>query len=67
MNGDKFLARAREYITAAGVTTDPVRKAALMDLAHRWLRLAAQVDGNLCWEPVVVVEPSALLHEHDAA
>jgi hypothetical protein len=66
MNGDKFEARAREYIMAAGVTADPVCKAALMDLAHRWLRLAAQIDGSLCCEPPVV-EPRTLLHEHDAA
>ena len=65
MDGDKFRVRAREYITAAGVAADPVCKAALMDLAHRWLRLAAQIDGSLCGEPPLVVEP--LLQEHDAA
>jgi hypothetical protein len=67
MDGEKFRARAREYIAAAGATADPVCKAALMDLAHRWLRLAAQIDGSLCREPLVVVEPSTLLHKHNAA
>ena len=45
MTGDKFRARAERYITAARVVTDPVHKLALVDIAQRWLRLAAQIDA----------------------
>jgi transcription elongation factor Elf1 len=44
MTGDKFRARADRYIKAARVATDPVHKLALVDIAQRWLRLAAQLD-----------------------
>jgi hypothetical protein len=44
MTGDKFRARANEYIKAAHAVTDPVHELALMDVAQRWLRLAAQID-----------------------
>jgi hypothetical protein len=54
MNGDKFRARALEYVIAAGLTTDPVRKVGLMDVAQRWLRLAAQIDAIGPKLPVVV-------------
>ena len=46
MTGDRFRARADECINAAHAVTDPVRKLALMDVAQRWLRLAAQIDGE---------------------
>ena len=45
MTGDKFRARGNEYIKAANSVVDPVRKIALMDVAARWLRLAAQIDA----------------------
>ncbi len=45
MTGDKFRVRADRYIKAAGAVTDPVHKLALVDVAQRWLRLAAQIDG----------------------
>jgi hypothetical protein len=45
MTGDKFRARADGYTKAARAVTDPVHKLALMDIAQRWLRLAAQIDG----------------------
>jgi hypothetical protein len=45
MTGDKFRARANRYIKAARAVTDPVHKLALMDVAQRWPRLAAQIDG----------------------
>ena len=45
MTGDKFRARAEEYIKAAHSVPDPVCKLALMDIAQRWLRLAAQIDN----------------------
>ena len=45
MTGDKFRARADRYIKAARAVTDPVHKLALVDVAQRWLRLAAQIDG----------------------
>ncbi len=45
MTGDKFRARADKYIKAACAVTDPVHKLALVDVAQRWLRLAAQIDG----------------------
>jgi hypothetical protein len=44
MIGDKFRARADRYVEARTVT-DPVHKLALLDVAQRWLRLAAQIDG----------------------
>jgi len=46
MTGDKFRARADEYIKVAHSIADPVRKLALMDIAQRWLRLAAQIDAE---------------------
>jgi hypothetical protein len=45
MTGDKFRARADGYIKAARAVTDPVHKLALVDVAQRWLRLAAQIEG----------------------
>jgi hypothetical protein len=45
MTGDKFRARADGYTKAARTVTDPVHKLALVDIAQRWLRLAAQIDG----------------------
>src|SRR2546427_12307875 len=45
MTGDKFRARADRYIKAARAVTAPVHKLALVDVAQRWLRLAAQIDG----------------------
>jgi hypothetical protein len=45
MTGDKFRLRADRYIKAARAVTDPVHKLALADVAQRWLRLAAQIDG----------------------
>jgi hypothetical protein len=45
MTGDKFRARADRNIKAARAVTDPVHKLALMDVAQRWLRLAAQIDA----------------------
>jgi hypothetical protein len=46
MTGDKFRVRADRYIKAAGTVTDPVHKLALVDVAQRWLRLAAQIDAG---------------------
>src|SRR5258708_37716959 len=46
MTGDKFRARADEYIKAAHSIADPVRKLAVMDIAQRWLGLAAQIDAT---------------------
>jgi hypothetical protein len=45
MTGDKFRLRADRYIKAACAVTDPVHKLALVDVAQRWLRLAAEIDG----------------------
>jgi hypothetical protein len=58
MDGDKFRARADEYVMAACLTTDPIRKVDLMDLAHRWLRLAAQIEA-ICRTLPVVAERGA--------
>jgi hypothetical protein len=44
MTGTKFRARANECFKAADSTADPERKLAHLDLAHRWLRLANQLD-----------------------
>ena len=46
MTSDRFRARADESIKAAHAVADPVRKVALMDVAQRWQRLAAQIDGE---------------------
>jgi hypothetical protein len=46
MTGDKFRVRADRYIKAARAVTDPVHKLALVDVAQRWLRLAAQIDAG---------------------
>ena len=44
MTGNKFRARADECFKAADAVADPDRKLAHLDLAERWLRLAAQID-----------------------
>jgi hypothetical protein len=44
INGSKFRARGDEHLRAADSVTDPERKLAHLDLAHRWLRLASQID-----------------------
>jgi hypothetical protein len=44
INGSKFRARADEHLKAADSIADPGRKLAHLDLAHRWLRLAGQID-----------------------
>ena len=43
--GDRFRTRALECIEAADSVADPGRKLALLELAQRWLNLAAQVEG----------------------
>ena len=48
MTGDKFRAQASECLKAANSTADPERKLLQLDLAQRWLRLAAQVDAASC-------------------
>jgi len=45
MTGDKFRAQANECLKAADSLADPERKLVQLDLAHRWLRLAAEVDS----------------------
>jgi hypothetical protein len=45
MTGDKFRARADEYIKAAHSAADPVRKLTLMDIGQRWRRLAAKIKA----------------------
>jgi hypothetical protein len=45
MTGDKFRARANEYIKAAHAVTDPVHELALMNVAQRWLRLRLITRG----------------------
>ncbi len=45
MTGDKFRAQADECLKAARSMADPERKLVQLDLAHRWLRLAAEVDS----------------------
>jgi hypothetical protein len=44
MTGTKFRARASECFKVANSTADPEHKLAHLDLAHRWLRLATQLD-----------------------
>jgi hypothetical protein len=44
MTGNRFRARADECVRAANSMADPERKLAHLDLAQRWLRLAAQID-----------------------
>jgi len=46
MTSDKFRVRADRYIKTACAVTDPVHKLALVDVAQRWLRLAAQIDAG---------------------
>jgi hypothetical protein len=45
ISGDRFRSRAIECIEAADATADPGRKLALVELAQRWLNLAAQVEA----------------------
>ena len=35
----------RPPVCAKSLVTDPVHELALVDIAQRWLRLAAQIDG----------------------
>ena len=42
--GDHYRTRANECIEAWDKVTEPERKLTLLELAQRWLRLAAQVD-----------------------
>jgi hypothetical protein len=63
MTGDKFRARADGYIKAARAVTDPVHKLALVDVAQRWLRLAAQIDGAATRNPRKRKAPNAIAHE----
>jgi hypothetical protein len=44
MTGNKFRARAEDCLREAKSVADPERKLAHLDLAQRWLRLAAQID-----------------------
>jgi hypothetical protein len=44
MTGNKFRARADECFKAANSMADPERKLMHLDLAERWLRLAAQIE-----------------------
>jgi hypothetical protein len=56
MTGSKYRARADECFKAAELMADPQRKHAHLDLAQRWLRLAAQIEMNAerrCDAPLV--------------
>ena len=44
MTGNRFRVRADQCLRAANSIADPERKVAQLDLANRWLRLAAQID-----------------------
>jgi hypothetical protein len=44
MTGNRFRVRADQCLRAANSIADPERKLAQLDLANRWLRLAAQID-----------------------
>ena len=44
MTGNRFRVRADQCLRAANSVADPERKVAELDLANRWLRLAAQID-----------------------
>jgi hypothetical protein len=44
MTSAKFRARADECLRKANSAVDPERKLAHLDLAERWLRLAAEID-----------------------
>jgi hypothetical protein len=46
VTGDKYRARADECFKVAASMTDSQRKLAQLDLAQRWLRLAAQIEMN---------------------
>jgi hypothetical protein len=46
VTGDKYRARADECFKVAASTADPQCKLAQLDLAQRWLRLAAQIEMN---------------------
>ena len=70
MTGTKFRARANECFKVADATADPDRKLAHLDLAHRWLRLATQVDemnGKIRGDaPPVSLQPPTELSGHTA-
>ena len=44
-SGDRFRTQALECIEAADSVADPWRKLALLELAQRWLNLAAQMEA----------------------
>jgi hypothetical protein len=46
VTGNKYRARADECFKVADSMADPQRKLAHLDLAQRWLRLAAQIEMN---------------------
>jgi hypothetical protein len=43
-SGDVYRARALECVEAADLLADPKRKVVLLELAQRWLTLAAQME-----------------------
>jgi hypothetical protein len=60
MTGNRFRVRADECLRAANSMADPERKLAHLDLAQRWLRLAAQIDkidaAARCVAPLVPLQ-----------
>jgi hypothetical protein len=46
MRGNKYRERADECFKVAASLADPLHKLAQLDLAQRWLRLAAQIEMN---------------------
>jgi hypothetical protein len=70
MTGNKFRTRADECIRAAAATADPEGKLAHLDLAQRWLRLAAELDDMHAQTPCdapLVPEPAAHKAKRDKA
>jgi hypothetical protein len=61
MTGNKFRARADDCLREAKSAADPERRFAHLDLAQRWLRLAAQIDkidpAAQCAAPLVPLVP----------
>jgi hypothetical protein len=60
ITGNKFRARADECLREADSMTDPERKLVHLDLARRWMRLAAQIDKRdaepRCGTPLVPLQ-----------
>jgi hypothetical protein len=56
-SGDDYRTKANECMQAVDRTSDPARKVSLLELARRWLHLAARVKDRKALNGDALIDP----------